>query len=125
MFILVNQVQYEFCEVFTSMANMENLAETEQLLYTSFKAYLKAEEQRMKVLRNFMTRIEEAQSIVNETNIAKYLGNPINTYLMLRRLSVEWRQVEQQLTSDSLESEGMLLFAFFFCLVFLFNYIDG
>jgi len=109
------------------MANMENLAETEQLLYTSFKAYLKAEEQRMKVLRNFMTRIEEAQSIVNETNIAKYLGNPINTYLMLRRLSVEWRQVEQQLTSDSLESEGMLLFAYiyFFCLVFPFNYIDG
>ena len=104
--LLFNQVQYDFCEVFTSMANMENLAQTEQLLYTSFKSYLKAEEQRMKVLRNFVARIEEAERIVNETNIGKYLGNPINTYLMLRRLSIEWRQVEQELTNDSAELEG-------------------
>ncbi|XP_066914934.1 prolyl 4-hydroxylase subunit alpha-1-like [Clytia hemisphaerica] len=93
------------CEVFTSMANMENLAETEQLLFSSFKTYLQAEEDRLKVLKNFMLRVEDAQKNVNLSDVAKYLGNPINTYLMLRRLSSEWRDVESFLSQDGEAAE--------------------
>ena len=49
-----------------------------------------AEEERLDILKTFMNKVDEAQQFVNETDIGKYLGNPVNTYLMLRRLSLEW-----------------------------------
>lgn len=105
---LLLQFKYDKCEVFTSMANMENLAQTEKYLLTSFKSYLKAEEDRLALLKTFMKRVEEAQQFVNDTDIGKYLGNPVNTYLMLRRLSLEWKDVEQYLTHDTEEFEDFM-----------------
>ena len=105
-FLVFGIFEHGQCEVFTSMANMQNLAETEQLLFSSFKTYVQAEEERLQVLKNFMLRVEDAQKNVNLTDVAKYLGNPINTYLMLRRLSSEWRDVESFLSQDSEAAEG-------------------
>ena len=104
--LLVALLQFLHCEVFTSMANMENLAHTEQYLLTSFKSYLKAEELKLVTLKKFMARVEDAHKNVNISDISHYLGNPINTFLMLRRLSIEWNDIEKLLTHDTQESEG-------------------
>ena len=96
------------CEVFTSTANMENLAYTEQYLFSSFKKFVSAEEQKLMALKKFMARVEDAHKNINMSDVGKYLGNPINTYLMLRRLSIEWLDMEKLLTHDAQESEGKL-----------------
>ena len=102
----ITLIKYLHCEVFTSMANMENMVHTEQLLFNSFKSYLKAEEQRLDKMKKFMARVEDAHKNVNMSDISRYLGNPINTYLMLHRLSLEWRDIEKLLTHDTQENEG-------------------
>lgn len=94
------------CEVFTSSANMENLAFTEQYLFTSFKKFVRSEEIKLDALKKFMARVEDAHKNINMSDVGKYLGNPINTYLMLRRLSIEWLDIEKLLTDEAEESEG-------------------
>ena len=90
-------------EFFTSMANMEHLVKTEQYMLTTLKNYIKSEEDRITTIKNFMTRVENALQYVNDTDIGKYLGNPVNSYLMLKRFSVDWRNLESMLTTDYAE----------------------
>ena len=104
--LFVALLQCLHCEVFTSTANMENLAHTEQYLFESFKKFVKSEELRLVALKKFMSRVEDAHKNINLSDVGKYLGNPINTYLMLRRLSIEWLDIEKLLTHDAQESEG-------------------
>ena len=50
-----------------------------------------------------MTRfLEEYESIYEEASVdvSKYLANPINAYLLVKRLTSDWRQVEGVMTQN-------------------------
>lgn len=110
-------VEYLFmasrCEVFTSMANMENLVVTEKFLLMPLYDYINAEEERIKVMKKFMDKVNVTHNYMNESSINKYLGNPVNVYLMLRRMSVEWKEIEKMLKVDTPEKEGLFLIQLF------------
>lgn len=93
-------------EVFTSMANMENLVATEKFLLKPLNDYIKAEEEKLAFMKTFMEQVDFVHEYMNESGINKYLGNPINVYLMLRRMSVHWKHMEKMLKEDTPEAEG-------------------
>ena len=47
--------------------------------------------------------LEEYESIYNEasTDVTKYLSNPINAYLLVKRLTTDWKEVESVMTENA------------------------
>lgn len=100
LFAVITCIHAEF---FTSMANMEHLVLTEKYMLSSLKNYVESEEERLASLKKFMLHVDESLRYVNETDIGKYLGNPVNSYLLLKRFNVDWRNLENLLTLDHAE----------------------
>ncbi|PSN40929.1 Prolyl 4-hydroxylase subunit alpha-2 [Blattella germanica] len=68
-------------ELYTCLADMEELMETEALLMRHAAEYAKEHE-------------EASQDIQG------YLSNPINAYLLVKRLTTDWKEVETQMVDD-------------------------
>ncbi|XP_057378430.1 prolyl 4-hydroxylase subunit alpha-1-like [Daphnia carinata] len=86
-------------EVFTALVDMEGLVSTELELVRHLDNYIQAEETRLKQLRKYL---EEYESIYQEASadVTKYLANPINAYLLVKRLTADWKQVEGVMTQN-------------------------
>ncbi|XP_034938307.1 prolyl 4-hydroxylase subunit alpha-1 [Chelonus insularis] len=86
-------------ELYTALADMEELLETESVLIDTLHGYIKAQEQRLDTLRrnveDYSREHEEASR-----NIQQYLSNPINAYLLVKRLTTDWKRVEELITED-------------------------
>ncbi|KOC60916.1 Prolyl 4-hydroxylase subunit alpha-1 [Habropoda laboriosa] len=88
-----------FAELYTALADMEELLETEAVLIDTLNGYIKAQEERLATLRknveDYAREHEEASR-----NIQQYLSNPINAYLLVKRLTTDWKRVEELITQD-------------------------
>ncbi|XP_011306837.1 prolyl 4-hydroxylase subunit alpha-1 [Fopius arisanus] len=86
-------------ELYTALADMEELLETESVLIDTLHGYIKAQNQRLETLRrnveDYAREHEEASR-----NIQQYLSNPINAYLLVKRLTTDWKRVEELITED-------------------------
>lgn len=96
---LVLQSHVVFGEMFTALADLEGLVSTELELVRHLDNYIQAEESRLKRLRGFL---EEYEKIYEEASVdvQKYLSNPINAYLIVKRLTSDWKQVEGVMTQN-------------------------
>lgn len=104
--VLMSVLVCTYGEVFTSMANMENLVHTEKSLIAPLKDYITAEEEKLEFIKSFMLQVDDVHNVMDESGIAKYLGNPVNVYLMLRRMSVQWKNVEKIMKVETEEASG-------------------
>lgn len=93
-------------EIFTSLAEMEYLVETERTMISSLKNYIQLEEERLQTMKSFVSRLDNVMDIINQTDPGKYLANPVNSYLMLKRFNVDWRNLETLLTEDLAEGNS-------------------
>ncbi|KAF7990836.1 hypothetical protein HCN44_000641 [Aphidius gifuensis] len=95
----VNQQQFVSGELYTALADMEELLETESVLIDTLHGYIKVQEQRLATLRrnveDYSSEHEEASK-----NIQQYLSNPINAYLLVKRLTTDWKRVEELISED-------------------------
>ncbi|XP_032454381.1 prolyl 4-hydroxylase subunit alpha-1 isoform X2 [Nasonia vitripennis] len=86
-------------ELYTALVDMEELLETEAVLIDTLHGFISAQEQRLATLRrnveDYAREHEEASR-----NIQQYLSNPINAYLLVKRLTTDWRRVEELITED-------------------------
>ncbi|XP_076235985.1 prolyl 4-hydroxylase subunit alpha-1 isoform X2 [Calliopsis andreniformis] len=86
-------------ELYTALADMEELLETEAVLIDTLNGFIKAQEERLATLRknveDYAREHEEASR-----NIQQYLSNPINAYLLVKRLTTDWKRVEDLITED-------------------------
>jgi len=88
-------------EIFTSMADMEQMVKTEKQMLEVLKDYIDAEEEKLVAIKSFLTDVDGVLGGVNATeDVGKYLGNPVNSYLMLKRFNVEWKNLEKTLEED-------------------------
>nr|CAH0108384.1 unnamed protein product [Daphnia galeata] len=87
-------------EVFTALSDMEGLVSTELELVRHLDSYIQEEETRLRRLRGFL---EEYESMYQEASedVTKYLANPVNAYLLVKRLTSDWNQVEGVMTQNS------------------------
>nr|CAD7408972.1 unnamed protein product [Timema cristinae] len=74
------------CEVYTALVEMEELLETEAVLMRTLEDYITAQEDRLNQLRS--------------QDVQGYLSNPINAYLLVKRLTTDWKQVESFMVDD-------------------------
>lgn len=86
-------------ELFTALAEMEELLETETVLISNLENFINAQEIRLDLLR---TKVTEYQREHNEAaaDVTTYLSNPVNAYLLTKRLTVDWREIESVMTYD-------------------------
>lgn len=78
---------------------MEEVLETESVLINNLEGYIVAQEKKLEYLRQ---KVQEYQREHNEAgkDVSGYLLNPINAYLLTKRLTSDWRDLEQIMTMD-------------------------
>lgn len=78
---------------------MEEVLETESVLINNLEGYITAHETKLEYLR---LKVKEYQREHDEAgkDVSGYLLNPINAYLLTKRLTSDWRDLEQIMTMD-------------------------
>ncbi|KAI9553536.1 hypothetical protein GHT06_021454 [Daphnia sinensis] len=98
--LLVTQFKSVSGEMFSALADLEGLVSTEFELVKQLDNYIQEEETRLKRLRGFL---EEYESLYHEASadVSKYLANPVNAYLLVKRLTSDWKKVEKVVTQNA------------------------
>ncbi|KAK5975607.1 hypothetical protein GCK32_008133 [Trichostrongylus colubriformis] len=77
--------------VFTSIADMQSVLQSEKFISASLSEYIESEEDRLKHLKDLIkARNEEAM----KTDI-KDFTNPINAFLFIKKKLFDWKRIEQ------------------------------
>ncbi|XP_013402647.1 prolyl 4-hydroxylase subunit alpha-2 [Lingula anatina] len=87
-------------EVFTSMNDLQKVLIAEQRVAQELREHIKTEERRLQQLRRLADEFEEhSNGALDEYE--EHLGNPVNAYLLLKKLTVDWQKVENQLAGPN------------------------
>ncbi|XP_060646476.1 prolyl 4-hydroxylase subunit alpha-1 [Drosophila nasuta] len=86
-------------EVYTALAEMEELLETESVLISNLEGYIRVQEDKLSYLKNKMDEYQREHADAS-SDITAYVSNPINAYLLTKRLTTDWRQVENLMEHD-------------------------
>ncbi|XP_052860862.1 prolyl 4-hydroxylase subunit alpha-1-like [Anopheles cruzii] len=78
---------------------MEELLETEAVLIANLDNYVQAQEEKLLQLRRKVQeyRREHAEAA---RDVSAYLSNPVNAFLLTKRLTTDWRYVENLMTYE-------------------------
>lgn len=87
-------------EIFTALSHVERLINIEMELSDALEDYIAEQESRLKKLRSFSEDVKSAMGRA-VSNRDQYIGHPVNTYQMIKRLVKEWTQHVK-----SIEEEG-------------------
>lgn len=91
--LLLLAVSPAFGELFTAVVHLEKLLSTEQQIVSILDAYLASEENRLNRLREIRKKYREIERFANlDSNL--YLNNPINSFLLVKSLTTDWKQGE-------------------------------
>lgn len=91
-------------EVFTALSHVERLVNIELELSDALDDYIMAEEARLLKVKRFAEQLGKSMKQATE-NRSKFIGHPLNTFLMIRRLVQDWPAVKDHIEVDS-EQEG-------------------
>ncbi|KAH8381795.1 hypothetical protein KR009_000228 [Drosophila setifemur] len=86
-------------EVYTALAEMEELLETESVLINNLEGYIRVQENKLSFLKNKMDDYQREHADAS-SDITAYVSNPINAYLLTKRLTTDWKQVENLMEHD-------------------------
>ena len=104
-----NHIHYVTGELFTALVHLEKLLKTEKHLIGALNSYLSSEEQRLNQLKHVINHYESAainfqhdnNEQRNNEDVETYLSNPINAYLLVKRLTTDWQTVESIINDKS------------------------
>ena len=80
-------------ELFTAIVHLERLLQTEQSIVHNLNRYLDYEEKRLASLRQLAHHYNQLNSVASK-DVDAYLSNPVNAYLLVKRLTTDWKLVE-------------------------------
>lgn len=86
-------------EYFTALVHLEKLLKTEEHVVKSLNRYLDNEEKRLASLRQLANHYNTLHSVANQ-DVNLYLSNPVNAYLLVKRLTTDWNLVEYLIDAD-------------------------
>ncbi len=90
-------------ELFTAVVDLERLLNTEKTIASLLDNYLQAESDRLSKLRYFKDNYERIHKVAAKDS-QLYLANPVNAYLLVKRLTTDWKQVENLVVSGPAET---------------------
>ncbi|XP_066917880.1 prolyl 4-hydroxylase subunit alpha-1-like isoform X1 [Clytia hemisphaerica] len=96
----------ETSSVYTSIAHMEPLLDIEGRLVKIAREYLQKERRRLGEFKQFAKSVEDAMELSKDEPL-KYLGNPINSYLIIKRFTSGWRELTSRLEIDDSKVDEM------------------
>ncbi|XP_050664922.1 prolyl 4-hydroxylase subunit alpha-1-like isoform X4 [Leptidea sinapis] len=83
-------------EVFTAITDVEPLLETHQRIIDDLDDYIFKEEQRLNILKRHLDIYKREQKKAME-DIPNYLGNPINAFTLIKRLTSDLDDIEKSI----------------------------
>ncbi|CAL4081924.1 unnamed protein product, partial [Meganyctiphanes norvegica] len=93
-------------EVFTSMTDMSKLLTTQEEMIRAVDNYILAQEEKIQRLKKELRTLEEAHDVANRAP-ERFLGNPINAYLLVKRLTVDWNDLKSVMTDETTGSSTL------------------
>lgn len=103
-FILPETQRLYLFQLFTALTDMEEVLETENVLINNLEGYILAQEKKLNYLKQKITEYQREHNEAKK-DVSSYLLNPINAYLLTKRLTNDWREIEQLMTSDNVGSQ--------------------
>ncbi|XP_031337865.1 prolyl 4-hydroxylase subunit alpha-1 isoform X4 [Photinus pyralis] len=98
------------CELYTALADLKEVLHTESTLINSLDQYIQAEHKKLELLQKY-SEIYKQQHTEASEDIENYIANPINAYILIKRLTTDWQHVESlmnmQLGHDYLKNISM------------------
>nr|XP_053628395.1 prolyl 4-hydroxylase subunit alpha-1-like isoform X1 [Cherax quadricarinatus]XP_053628396.1 prolyl 4-hydroxylase subunit alpha-1-like isoform X1 [Cherax quadricarinatus]XP_053628397.1 prolyl 4-hydroxylase subunit alpha-1-like isoform X1 [Cherax quadricarinatus]XP_053628398.1 prolyl 4-hydroxylase subunit alpha-1-like isoform X1 [Cherax quadricarinatus]XP_053628399.1 prolyl 4-hydroxylase subunit alpha-1-like isoform X1 [Cherax quadricarinatus]XP_053628401.1 prolyl 4-hydroxylase subunit alpha- len=88
-------------EVYTAMTDIGRLLTTEGEMIRAVENYIIAQESKLEKLRRDVYEMERVHDEAARSPEA-FLGNPINTFLLVKRLTVDWTDLQNIMTDDSM-----------------------
>ncbi|XP_014293971.1 prolyl 4-hydroxylase subunit alpha-2 [Halyomorpha halys] len=92
-------------EVFTALADLEELLDTEAVFIQALESFIQQTEARVAELKRKAEEYKQEHRIAS-TEVSEYLSNPINAYLLVKRLTTDWKTTER-LMSDDISKEAL------------------
>ncbi|KXJ68946.1 hypothetical protein RP20_CCG000895 [Aedes albopictus] len=86
-------------ELFTALADMEELLETESVLIANLDNYIRVQEDKLNQLRRRSAEYQREHTEAAK-DVGTYLSNPVNAFLLTKRLTTDWREVENLMSYD-------------------------
>ncbi|CEF59606.1 Prolyl 4-hydroxylase alpha-related protein PH4[alpha]EFB [Strongyloides ratti] len=84
-------------DLFTAMVDLENLKESERDIGYVIEEYIKSEEERLNKLKEYAN---EYKVRLNEKKDITYITNPINAYTLIKKMSVDWKNIQQKMNEN-------------------------
>lgn len=79
---------------------MEEVLETESVLISNLEGYILAQENKLEYLKQKVQKYQREHREAAK-DVSEYLLNPINAYLLTKRLTSDWKDLEQVMTMDA------------------------
>ncbi|KAK6742230.1 hypothetical protein RB195_009848 [Necator americanus] len=86
-------------DLFTSMAEMQSLLESEKAVPTLLYKYIEEEQKRLVQLKQLAKQYQERNDAALETG-AKDISNPINAFLLIKRKIFDWKGLERKMLNN-------------------------
>ncbi|XP_024082714.1 prolyl 4-hydroxylase subunit alpha-2 isoform X2 [Cimex lectularius] len=92
-------------DYYTALADLEDLLETEAVLINTLDSYIEQQEVRLQQLKNKVKDYKKEHSVASG-DVTNYLSNPINAYLLVKRLITDWKYTET-LMNDAVAEDAI------------------
>ncbi|XP_028164103.1 prolyl 4-hydroxylase subunit alpha-1-like [Ostrinia furnacalis] len=99
-FLLVLNFCWTRAEVFTAISDVEPLLQTHKRIMDDVNHYIASEEQRLIALKKSLNMYQEEHKKAME-DIPNYLGNPINAFTLIKRLTVDLDLIRQNIINGT------------------------
>jgi len=80
--------------MFTSAADLVGLLSTESNLVDKLETHLQAEYRRITRLEQLLTDYKSVRDRANVSTREKFVGNPLNSFLLIKKLTSDWKVLE-------------------------------
>lgn len=86
-------------ELYTALVEMEELLVTESVLVDALDGFISVQEQRLEILKRKSLEYQREHADAAK-DIQGYVSNPINAYLLTKRLTTDWKAIESMMLED-------------------------
>ena len=91
-------------EVLLNTVNSDSTISGERVLREKTERYLTQVDRQIAALDGFLNKFY-SEFDYTEDDVAEYVSNPINAFVMIKRTAVEWPKVRATVLNDTLDSE--------------------
>ncbi|KAF6213916.1 hypothetical protein GE061_011641 [Apolygus lucorum] len=87
-------------ELYTAITDLEDLLDTEAMFMETLDRYIEREEKKIERLKRKADEYRKEHALAS-SDVSEYLSNPLNAYLLVKRLTTDWTTTESLMTEQT------------------------